>query len=112
MLGDWTGKLVCDDYSGYKAGFERGITEIGCMAHARRKFIELHVAGKSQIAGQAVDYIKQLYKVEQDARDLTADERQQLRQEHSKPILKTLHEWILAQRLKVPDGTASECLEL
>nr|WP_246590023.1 IS66 family transposase [Marinobacterium ramblicola] len=106
MLGDWTGKLVCDDYSGYKAGFERGMTEIGCMAHARRKFVELHVVGKSQIAGQAVDYIKQLYKVEQDARDLTADERQQLRQEHSKPILKTLHEWILAQRLKVPDGTA------
>ena len=38
FLGDWKGKLVCDDYAGYKAGFGEGIIEIGCMAHARRKF--------------------------------------------------------------------------
>jgi transposase len=25
FLGDWQGKLVCDDYSGYKAGFGNGI---------------------------------------------------------------------------------------
>lgn len=29
---------MCDDYSGYKAGFGNGITEIGGMAHARRNF--------------------------------------------------------------------------
>jgi len=34
FLGDWRGQLVCDDYGGYKASFEQGITEIGCMAHA------------------------------------------------------------------------------
>jgi transposase len=33
FLGSWSGKLVCDDYSGYKALFERGVIEIGCMAH-------------------------------------------------------------------------------
>ena len=38
FLGDWKGKLVCDDYGGYKASFTLGVTEIGCMAHARRKF--------------------------------------------------------------------------
>ncbi|AKA86412.1 Mobile element protein [Pseudomonas synxantha] len=26
----WNGKLVCDDFAGYKAGFELGVTEIGC----------------------------------------------------------------------------------
>ncbi|WP_036517736.1 IS66 family transposase, partial [Nevskia soli] len=36
FLGDWKGHLVCDDYSGYKASFTKGITEVGCMAHARR----------------------------------------------------------------------------
>jgi len=105
FLGDWKGQLVCDDYSGYKAGFNKGIIEIGCLAHARRKFVELHVAGKSQIAGQAVEYIKQLYRVEHEARDLTAHERQQLRQDRSKPIAEALHEWMRAQRLRVPDGT-------
>lgn len=54
FLGDWNGKLVCDDFAGYKAGFERGITEIGCMAHARRRFVDLHVANKSQLAEQAL----------------------------------------------------------
>jgi len=31
--------LVCDDFGGYKVSFELGVTEIGCMAHARRKFL-------------------------------------------------------------------------
>jgi transposase len=37
----WQGSLVTDDFSGYKACFELGVTEAGCMAHARRKFHEL-----------------------------------------------------------------------
>ena len=41
FLGGWTGKLVCDDYAGYKGLFEAGVTEVGCMAHARRKFHDL-----------------------------------------------------------------------
>ena len=34
FLEDWQGKLVCDDYSGYKAGLGNGITELGWLAHA------------------------------------------------------------------------------
>jgi len=51
-LGSWGGKLVCDNFAGYKASFEQGITEIGCMAHARRKFFDLHVANKNQLASR------------------------------------------------------------
>jgi transposase len=40
FLGPWKGALVCDDFSGYKQGFLNGITEVGCMAHARRKFFD------------------------------------------------------------------------
>jgi len=29
FLGQWNGKLVCDDFAGYKASFLQGITEIG-----------------------------------------------------------------------------------
>jgi transposase len=32
FLSNWSGKLVCDDYAGYKALFERGVIEAGCMA--------------------------------------------------------------------------------
>lgn len=47
FLEDWRGKLVTDDYAGYKAGFAAGITEMGCMAHARRKFHDLHANNQS-----------------------------------------------------------------
>lgn len=48
FLGRWNGKLVCDDFAGYKAGFELGVTEIGCMAHARRKFFDLHATTRAR----------------------------------------------------------------
>ena len=107
FLGDWQGQLVCDDYSGYKASFGNGVTEIGCMAHARRKFVELEVSGKSHIAGQAVEYIRQLYEIERESAHLSHDERQWIRQGRAKPIADGLHRWMQAQRTKVPDGTAT-----
>lgn len=50
FMGDWRGALVCDDYSGYKALLAKGMTEVSCMAHARRKFYELWADQRSQIA--------------------------------------------------------------
>ena len=46
----WKGSLTCDDFSGYKALIASGVTEVGCLAHARRKFFDLHAANQSQIA--------------------------------------------------------------
>ena len=107
FLGDWNGKLVCDDFAGYKAGFEQGITEIGCMAHARRKFFDLHVANKSQLAEQALHSISGLYEVERQALSMSDEDRWQIRQEMAVPIIKTLHDWMLAQRDLVPNGSAT-----
>ncbi len=36
----WKGRLVTDEFSDYKVTFERGVTEVGSVAHARRKFQE------------------------------------------------------------------------
>ena len=105
FLGDWRGELVCDDYGGYKACFEQGIAEVGCMAHARRKFFELHQSGKSLIAEQALKFIGQLYEIEAQGTDLLPGERQRLREQQARPIAQALHAWMTAHRLKVPDGT-------
>ena len=107
FLEDWRGKLVTDDYSGYKAGFATGITEMGCMAHARRKFHDLHVSNQSQIATQALELFGALYGVERDVADLPADERGRIRQERARPITETLHRWLIAQRQRVPDGSGT-----
>ncbi len=107
FLGKWKGSLVCDDYAGYKQGFISGITEAGCMAHSRRKFFDLHVSSKSQITGQACAYISQLYDVERDARHLNAEDRLQRRQSESKPLADAFHQWMLLQRQKITDGSAT-----
>ena len=81
FLKGWQGQLICDDYSGYKARFASGqMIEVGCMAHARRKFHELHVTGKSLIAEQALQLIQQLYQIEAELRELpdcSAEQRHQ-----------------------------------
>lgn len=107
FLGKWKGSLVCDDFAGYKAGFVSGITEAGCMAHSRRKFFDLHASSKSQIAGQACAYISQLYDVEREVRHLLHDERLQRRQSESKPLADAFHQWMLLQRQKITDGSAT-----
>ncbi len=55
FLGDWRGSLVCDDFSGYKQLMTQGVAEVGCLGHARRKFFDLHVSNKSQIAQSALE---------------------------------------------------------
>jgi transposase len=103
----WKGYLVCDDFSGYKALFARGVVEVGCMAHARRKFVELHTANKSAIAGTALELIGKLYEIERDVARFDDAARLQQRQERSAPIAAALHDWLILQRTKVPDSTAS-----
>ena len=103
----WRGKLVCDDFSGYKALFELGVTEAGCLAHARRKFHELWASNQSSVAEAALTFFGRLYEVEREVQDLDADQRQSIRQLKSRPIADTLHAWLTAQRQKVPEGSAT-----
>ena len=107
FLGDWRGALVCDDFAGYKAGFANGITEAGCLAHARRKFFDLHAANQSQIAEYALQQFARVYEIEREVKELATDQRQAIRQQQTKPLLDALHQWMLLQRQKVPEGSAS-----
>jgi transposase len=103
FVKDWHGKLVCDDYGGYKASF---ITEIGCAAHARRKFFELHANHSSQVAEQALPFFTELYNIERDAAALDIEARHRLRQSRAKPVRDALYEWMVAQRKLVSAGSA------
>ena len=111
FLKGWQGHLICDDYSGYKARFKSDqVIEVGCMAHARRKFHELHVTGKSQIAEQALRMIQQLYVIETELKettDCTAEYRLQRRQQDSQPIMQQLHEWLKEHQMKVPPSSST-----
>ena len=107
FLGNWRGHLVCDDFSGYKACFGAGVTEVGCLAHARRKFVELHVANKSTLAAEAINRIGELYAIEREIKTLPPAERLEHRRRRAAPIAGVLHDWLKAQRIRVPEGSAT-----
>ena len=103
----WQGKLVTDDFSGYKACFELGVTEAGCMAHARRKFHELWVNHGSLVGEQALKFFGPLYDVEREVARADSGSRLELRRSRSRPVADALHQWMRQQRQKIPDGSAT-----
>jgi transposase len=105
FLKGFRGYLQADAYSGYDEIYkdaERGVTEVACMAHARRKHFE---AQSSDIMRSTVvlAYIHLLYDVEREAREsgLDATRRQALRQARSRPILTDLKAYLERERPQV-----------
>jgi transposase len=113
FLGGWQGHLMVDDYGGYKALFIAArqeappCIELGCWAHARRKFFDLHLANQSPMALEALTRIGQLYHIEQQGKALSIEARLQLRVEQSQPTLNALHEWLIQTRIKTANGGGS-----
>lgn len=107
FLQNWSGTLVCDEYTAYDIVFklERRI-EAGCLAHARRKFDELVKDNQSPVAAQAVQRIAKLYCIEREVRDLSVQQRLEVRQFRAKPLWEEMHVWLQLERQRVPDGSA------
>lgn len=105
FLDGWRGYLMVDDYGGYKDLFRQGVTELACLAHCRRKFFDLHAAGKHPVAEEALRRIAELYAIEDEAREGDMAARRALRQQEALPRLQALHDWLIAQRVTTADGT-------
>jgi transposase len=104
FLSGWQGHLMVDDYAGYKALFARGVTELACLAHARRKFFDLNAAQANPVTQEALNRIAALYAVEAQGKDLTIAERTQLRQAQAEPLLQSMHDWLRRTRMTVAEG--------
>jgi transposase len=104
FLSGWQGHLMVDDFAGYKALFTQGVTELGCLAHARRKFFDLHAASGSLIALEALNRIAALYAIEARGKSMDVAARTQLRQDEAQPLLQSLHDWLLKTRVTVANG--------
>ncbi len=88
-LKDFRGFLQADAYGGYDGiylGSEGRILEVACWAHAHRKFYDAR-SNAPREANQILEWIRQLYDIEDRAHDLTPAARQVLRQRESVPIL-------------------------
>ena len=107
FLGDWRGALVVDDYAGYKALWQQGVTELGCWAHARRKFFDLHAANKSTLAAEALTRIAALYRIESEASEFDVAARSAHREEHARSEVDAFFEWLTAIRPRISAGSGS-----
>jgi transposase len=100
-LEGFRGVLHADGYAGFNSIFENGqVIEAACWAHVRRKFFDEHEKG-SPLAMQALERIGALYAIEAGIKGKPPDERQQLRQEHTRPILNELKAWLEARLVKL-----------
>ena len=108
FLAGWCGHLMVDDFSGYKALFADNSTtqviELGCLAHARRKFFDLNTAQANPIALEALNRIAALYVIEANAREMTVEARTQWRQEQAQPLLDSMQDWLRQTRVMVANG--------
>jgi transposase len=96
ILIDFQGYLQTDGYGAYEKFDEvAGITLVGCLAHARRKFFEAMVSDKA-LADEALALFGQVYAVEKHIREtgLVGEEKLAWRQAHAVPALEALHTWM------------------
>jgi transposase len=111
FLGDYRGYLQADAYGGYDGiyvGSEGRVVEVLCWAHARRKLFDAQESDAAR-ATVALAYIRRLYQVEREAKELFQRQerdtdarplsaiRLELRQARSLPVLQELETWMRQQ---------------
>ncbi len=92
FLGDYCGYIQADAYAGYDAIYEKGFAvEVGCWAHARRKFFEARETDPAR-AHEMLALIRQLYQVEKQTREdeLAPAAVKAYRRRHSQPVLEQI----------------------
>jgi len=102
FLDGYSNYLQVDGYAAY--GKTNAILA-GCMAHARRKFIDAKTAQGKNKTGKAdviLNLIGKLYGIEAAIKTKGLDEKHQVRQEKSKPILDKINAWVTNNKEKIP----------
>ena len=105
-LAGFKGILQVDGYGGYRVLAERGAVQLAfCWSHVRRRFYELAAAGAAPIASEALERIAGLYAIEKDIRGRSANERYNVRQDRSRPIIDELEPWLRAKLALISQKT-------
>ena len=99
LLEGYEGYLQTDDYAGYNAVCANNdITQLGCWAHVRRKFVDAQkatgVKKRSGKADMAISLIAKLYGIEKRIKELDEQARYAIRQQESVPQLVKIREWL------------------
>ncbi len=101
-LAGYKGWVHADGYSGFNGLFGHDkADEMACMAHVRRKFVDVFASQGNAIAEEAIRRIAELYALEKDARGKAPETRVALRQARATPVFDDLEAWLHAQLPKI-----------
>jgi transposase len=90
VLADYRGYLQTDGYIVYASLVREAagrLVDVACWAHGRRGFEEAIPTTSHPLVHEAMIWTQQLYDIEDRAKDMSADERRELRQAEALPIL-------------------------
>ncbi|KYH31209.1 transposase IS66 family protein [Moorella mulderi DSM 14980] len=105
LLAGFKGYLHVDGYAGYNELLD--VTLVGCWAHARRKFDEALKAlpedkrNAPVAAREGLEYCNRLFAIERELKEATPEERYQIRQVRSRPVLDAFLAWLKNQKARV-----------
>ena len=106
FLKGFKGYIHTDGYSAYRVLAKEDdtgspdITIVGCWAHARRKFADIikglskNESIKGSVTEKALDYIGALFKIEEEVKGVSADERYLYRKKHAKLLVDEYFAWL------------------
>ena len=105
MLPGFRGHLLADAHGIYEQLYrEQGITEVADWAHVRRYFWKSLPSDRARSL-QGIAIISELFDVEDDAKEMTPDQRVQLRRKRSAPLLDLFDRWVERERPHVDPRT-------
>lgn len=94
LLADYQGYVQADAAPTFDDLFKDGRRiEVGCNAHARRKFFEAKKSSPSEALFALATY-KKVYEIEARVRDASPEERLRVRQAETKPLLDAFDAWL------------------
>lgn len=116
FLQGFHGYLHTDGWGGYHR-LEPNITLCGCWAHARRKFDEalsiLPQKDRTSTAGIGLSYINKLFALEQSCENKSFNDRYEVRQKQSKPVIEAFFSWANEEygKITLPKSTLGTALK-
>jgi transposase len=98
MLGDFSGALMTDGYAVYDSVCKtKQLDNLGCWAHARHYFKEARDEQDKEKSGKAnttLAFIQKLFRIEKLSENKSIDEKYQIRQAQTSPLLDELRQWL------------------
>lgn len=106
LMAGYTGYVQADAKSVYDVLYrgsgddDEVCVEVGCWAHARRKYWEAAIAG-SPVAREALLRIQRIFEADEKLKGLEPDVRKRLRDERVRPHVEAFFEWARPEHQKV-----------